>query len=70
MTGFSYCTDLFTQGNYHMSYNDLNSFACTAVVYKYFLNRRSEWLSLRYNFNPTRSKYYGKGAGDAEKSRL
>ena len=34
------------------------------------LNSRSFALMVTYNFNATKSKYKGTGAGNAEKSRL
>jgi len=34
------------------------------------MNSRSFVLTVTYNFNATKSKYKGTGAGNAEKSRL
>ncbi len=43
-------------------------------VHQFYLDKRTDnrslKLTIRYNFNPARSKYKGTGAGNAEKNRL
>ena len=43
-------------------------------IHQFYLDKRTDnrslRLTIRYNFNPARSKYKGTGAGNAEKSRL
>jgi hypothetical protein len=43
-------------------------------IHQFYLDKRTDnrslRLTIRYNFNPARSKYKGTGAGNAEKNRL
>ena len=56
---------------FHGLNDNQKSFAtCMSMFKKCKMNSRSFALTVTYNFNATKSKYKGTGAGNAEKSRL
>ena len=56
---------------FHGLNDNQKSFAtCMSMFKKCKMNSRSFVLTVTYNFNATKSKYKGTGAGNAEKSRL
>ena len=60
------CTDLFASIRQKATiYSDIRE-----IYLDKRLDTRNLELTVRYNFNPARSKYKGTGAGNAEKSRL
>ena len=60
------CTDLFGSIRQKATiYSDIRE-----IYLDKRLDTRNLELTVRYNFNPARSKYKGTGAGNAEKSRL
>lgn len=60
------CNDLFNTANNGMIlHSDIRE-----ITIKKGLNTRNFSITLRYNFNVTKSKYKGTGAGENQKSRL